>query len=361
MSSHSDIDKLRSKIDALDRNILKLLNDRAKVVLEVGKIKKANNEEIFAPARERDLLERLDKANKGPLSACAVRAVFGEILSASRALQSPLKIAYLGPEATFTHLASLKFFGHSTELVPQSSIAKVFDEVENGRSEGGVVPIENSTEGVVGATLDRFIDSPLKIIAETALPISHHLLSQCDDLRSIQRIYSHPQATAQCRVWLEANLPSVPVIEVESTAKAAARAADDASSAGIAGEHAAEAYRLKVVRKNIEHNPENMTRFLVLGRKNPERTGVDKTSILFSVKDKVGILYRMLEPFNQEKINLTKIESRPLKRKAWQYIFFLDIDGHCEDKKVIRAIRKLEKNCFFLKILGSYPKYETSV
>lgn len=350
------IEPLRKKIDAVDRQILDLLNQRARVVIAIGKIKKQFREEIYAPHREKILLDRLARRNRGPWPPHALRAVFGEILSASRALQSPMKVAFLGPEATFTHLATVRTFGHSTEMIPEGSISRVFDAVEHGRADRGVVPIENTTEGVVGATLDRFLDSSLKITGEMVLPVSHHLLSRNGSLHSIRKIYSHPQAAGQCRNWLEEHLPRVPVVDVESTAKAAELAAREPHVAGIAGEQAAELYGLKVVKRHVEDNPNNMTRFLIIGKKSPTRTGHDRTSLLFSVKDEVGILYRMLEPFFRKRINLTKIESRPLKKKAWEYIFYLDLDGHMEEKRLKEAVTTLEKDCRFVRLLGSYPK-----
>ncbi len=357
--SQKELNPLRKKVDQIDQEILQLLNKRSEIVLKIGDLKKRDHEEVYAPLREKSLLDTLAKKNKGPFPTHALRAVFGEILSASRSLQSPIRAAYLGPEATFTHLAALRYLGRSTELIPETSISKVFDAVEHNHAACGVVPIENSTEGVVGATLDRFLDSSLKITSETTLPISHHLLSRSGNLRTLRRIYSHPQAIAQCRNWLDQNLPHIPVIETDSTAKAAEKAAADSQAAGIAGEHAAEIYGLKILKRHIEDNPNNMTRFLVIGKKSPSRTGQDKTSVLFSVKDQVGVLYQMLEPFYQKKINLTKIESRPLKKKAWEYIFFIDMDGHFEDKKIREAIHALEKKCLFLKVLGSYPKATT--
>jgi chorismate mutase/prephenate dehydratase len=350
------LNRLRSQIDGLDQKLLGLLNDRSRVVLKVGKIKEASQKEVYAPQREKALLDRLTRKNRGPFPNHALRAVFREIMSASRALQSPLKVAYFGPAASFTNLAALKQFGRSTELEPEPSISKVFDAVEHDRARFGVVPIENSTEGIVGATLDAFVDSTLNIVAEIVLPISHHLMARGSSLKGIRRIYSHPQALAQCRNWLDENLPNLPVVEVENTARAAERAAEEPDAAGIAGEHAAEMYGLKILRRNIEDNPDNRTRFVVIGRKSPPRSGHDKTSVLFSVKDEVGVLYRMLEPFYKNGINLTKIESRPLKKKAWEYIFFLDMDGHCEERKVREAIRGLDRKCLFLKLLGSYPK-----
>lgn len=349
-----ELNQLREKVDALDQKLLQLLNQRSQVVLQIGKIKEKRGEEIYAPLREKELLDRLTKENKGLFPNHALRAVFGEILSASRALQSPMKVAYLGPQATFTHLATVKHFGRSSELIPENSISKVFDAVENNRAQCGVVPIENSTEGVVGATLDRFQDSSLKIMAEVTIPISHHLLVR--EGGNIQKIYSHPQAINQCRNWLEDNLPGIPLMEVESTARAVEKAAEDPLAGAIAGEHAAELYGLKILKRHIEDSPNNITRFLVIGKKYPSRSGKDKTSVLFSVKDEPGILYRMLEPFYQRKINLSKIESRPIKKKAWEYIFFLDMDGHYEEAKIEEAIEALEKRCLFVKLLGSYPK-----
>ncbi len=346
----------RQKIDTIDERILDLLHQRVRVVRQIGKIKAKDQKAIYAPDREKAVLDRLTRENRGVFPAHALRAVFREIFSVSRSLQSPLKVAFLGPEASFTHLATLKHFGRSTDLVAERSIAKVFDAVEHDRAVCGVVPIENSTEGVVGATLDRFIESPLKILGEIVLPISHNLLSREKSVSSIRRIYSHPQAIAQCRTWLDENMPNIPVMEVDSTAKAAERAASEKGSAGIAGEHAVELYGLKNLKKHIEDNPNNMTRFVVIGHKSPASSKHDKTSVLFSVKDEVGILYRMLEPFYRQKINLTKIESRPLRKKVWEYIFFLDMDGHVEDRKVRDAIQGLEKRCLFMKILGSYPK-----
>lgn len=354
--SERRLKSLRRKIDRVDEVLLKMLNQRAGWVQKIGAIKLKERAEVYAPVREKLLLDRLAKKNKGPFPTHAVLTVFREILSASRALQSPLKVSYLGPEATFTHLAAMKYFGRSMELVPEGSIPRVFDAAEHGRADFGVVPIENSTEGVVGATLDGFLDSQLKIGGEMTLPISHHLISKRGSLGTIRRVYSHPQASAQCRNWLEENLPGVPLIEAESTARAAQKAAEDSEAAGIAGEHAAELYGLKILKRHIEDHPGNMTRFLIIGKKSPPPSGQDKTSILFSVKDEPGILYRMLEPFYKSRINLTKIESRPIKKKAWAYIFFLDVDGHIEDRKIKGAVETLDRRCQFLKVLGSYPK-----
>lgn len=350
------LESLRKKVDRIDREILEALNRRSRVVLEIGRIKREDHKEIYAPLREKKLLDGLARGNRGPFPDHALRAVFREILSASRALQSPFKVSYFGPEGSFTNLAALKYFGRSTDLVPEGYISKVFQAVEHQQADYGVVPIENSTEGIVGTTLDCFTDSALNIMGEITLPVSHHLMGRVGSVKGIRRLYSFPQATAQCRNWLEQNLPHIPVIEAESTARAAERAGEDGESAAIAAEYAAEVYGLKILKRHIEDNANNMTRFLVIAGKSPPRSGQDKTSVLFSVKDEVGVLYRMLEPFYKNHINLTKIESRPLKKKVWEYVFFLDMDGHSEEKRVREAIRALEKRCRFLKLLGSYPK-----
>jgi chorismate mutase/prephenate dehydratase len=272
------------------------------------------------------------------------------------ALEEPMKVAFLGPKATFTHMAALQQFGLSAELVPQKSIPAVFEDVEKGRAQYGVVPVENSTEGMVSHTLDMFMESELKIIAEVLLEVSHDLLSRTGRLADIKKVYSHPQAIAQCRKWLDDNLPNVPVVDVASTALAAQIVSEDYNAAAIAGESAASLYELKVVKKRIEDQVNNFTRFLVIGKQMAGKSGDDKTSLMFSVKDDPGVLYRMLDPFARRGINLSKIESRPLKKKAWEYIFFLDLSGHLSDPEVAEAINELRKCCQFVKILGSYSK-----
>ncbi|MBI4374453.1 MAG: prephenate dehydratase [Deltaproteobacteria bacterium] len=354
--SKTAIARLRGKIDRLDKGILNCLNRRAEVVLKVGRLKARQSEEFYTPSREKILIDRLKKRNKGPFPSHALQTVYREIISASRALNAPMTVAYLGPEATFTHMAALKHFGRSCEMIPVISISRVFEEVEGNRAHCGVVGIENSTEGVVGATLDRFQDSPLKIIAEITLPITHNLLSRSGTARGIRKLFSHPQALGQCRAWLEEHFPNTVLVETESTSQAAARAAEEPNTGAIASDEAALTYRLKIVHRHIEDNPNNITRFVVLGRKSSGRTGHDKTSILFSVKDEVGILFQMLKPFYEKGINLTKIESHPLRKKVWEYIFFLDMDGHIEEKKIAGAIRELGRHCLFVKVLGSYPK-----
>lgn len=350
------LNELREKIDTIDNDILDLLNHRAEVVVEVGKAKSGAKSEFYVPSREKAIYDRLVGNNAGPFPEEGIRRVFREIISACLSLEEPMKVAFLGPQATFTHIAAMRQFGHSAKLVPQKSIPNVFDEVLRNRAHYGVVPVENSNEGIVNHTLDMFFDSDLKIIAEVLLEISHDLLSSSGDLSKVRKVISHPQALAQCRGWLEENLPDVSLVDVASTALAAQLVADDESAAAIASEQAGSMYGLRVVKKKIEDNPNNFTRFLVIGQKVPGRSGNDKTSVMFSVKDEPGILYRMLEPFSSRGINLSKIESRPLRKKAWEYIFFLDMEGHIEDENIQQAIQDLQQHCQFLKVLGSYPR-----
>ena len=286
----------------------------------------------------------------------SIKAVYREIMSGSLALQNPLKIAYLGPEATFTHIAALKKFGHSLDYLECDSITDVFTEVERNRASYGVVPIENSTEGAVNHTLDMFVDSDLKICSEEYLPIQHNLVSRLKNVSSIKRIYSHQQVFAQCRNWLEKNMPLATLVPVASTTVAAGFTILGRNRAAIASNLAAERYDLNILARSIEDSPHNITRLLVIGKKNERRTGSDKTSILFSMKDKSGALHDVLAPFKKNRINLTKIESRPSKKRAWRYYFFVDIQGHVDDKKVAKSIGQLKKHCSFLKILGSYPE-----
>jgi chorismate mutase/prephenate dehydratase len=277
-------------------------------------------------------------------------------MSASLALEEPVKLAYLGPQATFTHLACMRNFGDSALYVPVKSISEVFEAVERGHVHYGVVPIENSTEGVVNYTLDMFLDSDLKIVSEILLEVSHHLMSKSGEMSAVQKVYSHPQPTAQCRHWIEEHLSHVPIIDVQSTAQAAQMAADEPTAAAIASEAAVKFYGLRVIQKRIEDNVNNFTRFLTISKELGERTGHDKTSVVFSFKNQAGALFNMLRPFQEKGINLTKIESRPSRKKAWEYVFYVDLEGHADDPPVKAALSLLEERCFFLKILGSYPK-----
>jgi chorismate mutase/prephenate dehydratase len=348
--------ELRRQIDAIDDQILTLLNRRADLVVAVGKAKQGTSGDYYVPSREQAIYARLIAANAGPFPEEGIRRVFREIISASLSLEQPLKVAFLGPQGTFTHVAAMHQFGFSAQLVPIKSIPSIFEEVSRGRANYGVVPVENSNEGVVSHTLDMFMKSDLKIIAEVLVEVSHDLLNRTGRIEDIRKVISHPQALAQCRAWLEENLTDVPLVDIGSTTQAAQQAAEDENVAAIASEAAATLYGLRVVKHRIEDNPNNYTRFLVIGQQVPDPGEHDKTSIMFSVRDEPGILYRMLEPFSKRGINLNKIESRPMKGRAWEYIFFLDMEGHIRNEQVAAAVEELQGYCQFLKVLGSYPK-----
>jgi chorismate mutase/prephenate dehydratase len=344
----------RKAIDRIDQQIVRLLNERTKRALDIGAIKVKQGEEIYAPHRERAVLNRISRMNRGPLTSESVRAIYREIMSSALAVEKPMTIAYLGPEATFTHQAALQRFGSSLRYVPLKTIAEVFTEVAKRRADFGVVPVENSTEGVVTHTLDMFMDSELKIVAQIVMPISQCLMSKARR-NQLKRLYIHPQSLAQSRAWLQRNLPDVEIIETSSNARSAELAAGEKRAAAIAGLLAAEKYGLPVLEHNVQDNAENATRFLVLGRQSPPRTGRDRTSLMFCIADRPGALHGAIAPFRKYRINMTKIESRPSKRKAWQYYFFVDCDGHAQDPKVAKALDDLGKHCVFVKVLGSYP------
>ncbi len=360
MSNRADpkhrLQELRDAIDAVDREILSLLNRRAALAKEVGEVKRAAGRAFYAPGREEDLVRRLQAENPGPFPDEGIRAVWREVISASLSLESPLSVVYLGPPATFTHQASLKRFGLSASHRPARTIGEVFDLVEKGKADYGVVPVENTTEGVVTHTLDTFLRSELKIVAEVYLRVAHHLMNRSGRIEDVERVYSHPHAVAQCRRWLEAHLPEVPVFDASSTAQAAKIAAEDPGAAAIAAEVAAATHGLRTVEARIEDNPNNLTRFLVVGRDVPEPSGRDRTSLLFAVRDEVGALHRTLGVFSSHGINLTKIESRPMPDRAWQYVFFADCEGHLADPGLAAALAELRERSRFLKVLGSYPR-----
>ena len=354
----SELDDLRNKIDEIDLKILQFLNKRAGVVLDIKKTKKSKHLNIHSPVRERELIQRLTKLNPGPFPNEALKSLYREIISGSILLQQSLKVAYLGPSATFTHLAARRQFGASAEYVPETTIKHVFESVMGDKCQYGVVPVENSTEGIVNYTLDMFIDSDLNIAFEILLQISHNLMSKTGRKTGIKKIYSHPQAIAQCRNWLEEHYHGVPVVIGMSTAAAAKRVARETSSAAIASELAADSYNLKFIEKGIEDYKNNHTRFLVIAKNYLPKTGNDKTSIMFSVKDRPGALFSILKHFAKHRINLTKIESRPSRKKAWEYIFFVDMEGHIADRKVEKAVEEVTKECLYLTVLGSYPSAE---
>ncbi|MFQ5513124.1 MAG: prephenate dehydratase [Myxococcota bacterium] len=351
------IAKWREAIDRTDERLLELLNERSRYTAEIGRLKLEQGEPVFVPGRELEILERLEARNPGPFPTSAIRSVFREILSASVALQRGVKVAYLGPPATYTHQAALQQFGQMADFAATSTIDEIFASVESKTAEFGVVPIENSNEGVVSHTLDLFVESPLTICAEIHVAVHHELLARGDDLRTIESVYSHPQALAQCRRWLELNLPRARQHATHSTAQAAEEATRNDGIAAIASPIAAGLYGLNVLCSGIEDSPENTTRFLVIGRKPPRKSDRDITSLLFSIKrDQVGALCQALEPFARHGVNLTRIESRPTRVKAWEYIFFCDFEGHLEDPTVKKAIEELKPRCDFVKVLGSYPR-----
>ena len=350
-----NLDGWRSRINNLDNKILQLLTQRAEAALQIGDLKRRQDAPAYAPEREAEILRRLTALNAGPLPADTVAAVWREILSGCRALESPLTIAYLGPQATFTHQAALQQFGAAAGYRPARSIGEGFDDVERARAGFGVVPVENSSEGAVNMTLDRLTVSDALICGELRLEITQHLLSRAGELSEIKRVISHPQALAQCRGWLAEHLPDVPTEEMLSTAAAAELAASDATVAAIASELAARLYGVPVLRARIEDNPHNSTRFLVVGRRPIGPTGRDKTSICFAMKNEPGALYRILEPLARARINLTKIESRPAKQGPWEYVIFVDLEGHRETAEVASVLREIGERTLFLKILGSYP------
>ena len=348
-------DDWRLRINELDNQILKLLTERAEAALKIGDLKRRQEAPVYAPEREAEIVRRLMAANVGPLPAEAILAVWREILSACRALEATLTVTYLGPQATFTHQAARERFGSAGVYRPARSIVEVFDEVERGRAEFGVVPVENSTEGAVNVTLDRLIASDAVICGELRLDIAQQLLSKASDLGEVKRVLSHPQALAQCRDWLASHLAEVETEEVSSTAAAAEMAAEDSGIAAIASALAGELYGVPVLRSRIEDNPQNSTRFLVIGRMPVGATDRDKTSILFAMRNEPGALYRILEPLARARLNLTKIESRPAKHGPWEYVIFVDLEGHRDTPEVASVLREIGERTLFLKILGSYP------
>jgi len=349
-----EISRIRKKIDKIDQIILKNLLERLSIAREIAKVKKEKGIEIYKSSREEKIIKNLLK--KTPQDdAKIIEGIFRNIISSCRNIQRTLNISFLGPKATFTHQASQLIFGKFCNYTPALSIADVFEDVETERADYGVVPVENSTEGMVSATLDIFINSPLKIINEVFLPITLCLISKEKDIQKIRKIYSHASAFGQCKSFLAEFFPNAQKIEAYSTAEAVKIASEEKNSAAIGSKFAAQLYNLIVLKQNIDDLSENYTRFFVLGRNLAQPSGEDKTSILFSLKDRPGALHDSLSPFKKRNINLTKIESRPSKRKPWEYFFFVDFFGHIKNKKIKDAIGELEKHCDTIKILGSYP------
>lgn len=343
---------LRNQIDHLDEEILARLAQRATCAQRIGVIKQGN---LYRPEREAQVLRRLADANPGPLPDAAVQTIFREIMSACLALEQPLKVAYLGPAGTFSESASRKHFGSAPNFLPLSTIDDVFRAVEAGNVDYGVVPVENSTEGAVGGTLDLLLANPLKICGEVKLRIHQQLLSRADGIGAAKRLYSHAQSLAQCHEWLNRNLASLPRVPVASNAEAARLAAEDPESCAIAGEAAAELYGLKVLAANIEDDPNNTTRFLVIARHDAGPSGSDRTSLVCSATNRPGAMHALLEPFARHGVSMTKLQSRPARSGLWEYVFYVDIEGHQDEAPVAAALKELNERAAFVKVLGSYP------
>jgi chorismate mutase/prephenate dehydratase len=363
MSEQTELTILRDQIDSLDQQIHKLINDRAKCAQNVAHVKEkyAGGEKIqfYRPEREAQVLRKVMDRNSGPIADEAMARLFREIMSVCLALEEPLKVAYLGPEGTFTQAAAVKHFGHSAECIGQVSIADVFREVEAGSFNYGVVPVENSTEGVVTHTLDSFVDSNLQISGEVALRIHHHFLSLSTTVSGkpeITKVYSHPQSLAQCRLWLDTNWPGIERIPVSSNAEGARLAANEPGAAAIASDAAAELYTLNILASSIEDRPDNTTRFLIIGKKQTESSGDDKTSIMVSSRNEPGALYHVLAPFHESNISLTRIETRPSRTGTWNYNFYIDFEGHVQTDGINSVLKNVADAVSDLKILGSYPK-----
>ncbi len=355
-----ELTQLRKEIDRIDEEIVALLSRRADIARKIGEIKKKKNLEYHAPERERAIFEKLLSLNKEKFGerfpSEALIHIYREVISACLSLEKPLRIAYLGPKATFTHQAALERFGFSAQYISCPTIRDVFEEVQSSRVDYGIVPVENTTDGVVNYTLDMFLESDLKISGEVVIPINLHLLSNLDDIGKIKKLFSHKVAFGQCRRWIERNIPGVQLVETESTAKACEIVLEEENAGAIASEVASYTYHLNILVRNIQDNADNYTRFLIISKREVPPTGDDKTSILFAVRDEPGALYKALEVFYVRGINLTKIESRPSRKKAWDYVFFVDLEGHKEEEHIKQALQELEKVTQMVKVLGSYPK-----
>ena len=351
-----DMDDLRVGIDAVDEEIVRLLDRRARLAREIGEIKRARGLDTYSPARERRVMNRIAELSEGDFPRGGLETVFREIISCSISLEEALKVAYLGPETTFTHEATRRSFGASVDLEPQRTVAEVFARVERGEAQHGVVPVENSMEGAVTHTLDELMNSPLKICGEIYLPISQNLISKETSLQEVRKVCSHPMALAQAATWMRGELPGIELEEVESTGEAARLASEEPGVAAVGSVLAAESYSLNVLARNIQDARANATRFIVLGRAWADKTGRDKTSVVFSVKDRPGVLKDALSAFDNEGINLTRIESRPSRKRAWTYVFFADFQGHPEEERVQRAMAGLEEHCPYVSLIGAYPE-----
>ncbi|MDR2240132.1 MAG: prephenate dehydratase [Zoogloeaceae bacterium] len=348
-----ELQRLRAEIDRLDEEVLRRLSRRAEIAREIGRVKGGGV--VYRPEREAQVLRRIAALNPGPLGESAVCRVFREIMSACLALEQPLRIAYFGPEGTFTESAAKKHFGSAPDFMALATIDEVFRAVEAGHVDYGVVPVENSIEGAVGRTLDLLLQMPISICGEVKLRIHQHVLSKAERLTDVKRLYSHSQSLAQCHEWLNRNLPALPRVPVASNAEAARMAGEDIESCAIAGEAAAGRYGLNVLARDIEDDPNNTTRFLVLGMHDAGPSGRDKTSLVCSAQHKAGAVHALLEPLARHGVSMSKFESRPARAGLWEYVFYIDVDGHQSEAQVTRAFAELRDRAAFVKVLGSYP------
>lgn len=357
MTENRSLEELRKRIDDIDATVEDLISERVQIARHIAEIKRdLGNESYYRPEREAQVLRKVIERNKGPLSDQDMVRLFREIMSASLAAQAPISVGFLGPEGTYTQNAALKHFGHSATTIPLATITEVFQTVEKGQAQFGVVPVENSTEGVVTHTLDMFLDSPLKICGEILLRIRHQLLGTGDSIDAVTKVLAHSQSLAQCRQWIGKHLPDVETVAVSSNAEAARRAAEDDTWAAIASSAAADFYRLNVLASDIEDDPGNTTRFLVVGTTQSGPSGCDKTSLLVSSQNKPGALYRLLGPLAEHGVSMTRIESRPSRKGIWEYVFFIDIEGHAEDSHIANVLKELEHEAAFVNLLGAYPR-----
>ena len=350
----AELERLREGIDRLDERLLELLNERAKLARAIGTLKVG---QAYRPEREAQVLRRIKDRNPGPLASETVALIFREVMSACLALERPITVAYLGPRGTFSERATLKHFGLGAEPVPVESIDEVFRQVESGSADFGVVPVENSTEGAVGRSLDLMPQTPMNVCGEVVVRIHHNLMAKDPAAKpeEVKRVFSHGQSLAQCHEWLNTNMPNAERVAVASNAEAARRAAEEAGSAAVAGEMAAEHYGLAILAANIEDEPNNTTRFLILGDYQPGPSGRDKTSLILSARNRAGAVYEMLTPFATRGVSMTKFESRPSRVALWEYLFFVDIEGHRDDANVAAALEEVGGIAGFIKVLGSYP------
>ncbi|SEO69821.1 prephenate dehydratase [Aquisalimonas asiatica] len=358
MTDRKHLADVRARIDAVDQQVLELVNERGRLAQEVARIKREHGEQgdFYRPEREQEVLRRIESLNTGPLSDEVVTRLFREVMSACLALQEPLKVGFLGPEGTFTQAAALKQFGHGVQLQPLTTIDAIFREVEAGDMHYGVVPVENSTEGVVNHTLDCFLTSPLQVVGEVELRIQQNLASRETELQAIRRVYSHQQGLAQCRGWLDSRLPGVERVPVDSTGEAARLAAMEEGAAAVASDAAIDMYGLGALAEGIEDISGNTTRFLVIGRQSPPPTGDDKTSLVVSRSDRPGGLVSLLEPLARHDINMTRLDARPSRQGVWEYAFFIDLLGHADDAQVSAALAEMREQASLLRVLGSYPR-----